>query len=125
VRIIAKRTLVEFWESGHGDAEQPLKAWHALAKAANWSQPNEIKAKFSTASFLANNRVVFNISGNKYRLVVKVVYELKTIYIRFIGSHADYDRIDASTISEPQCNPLNPSAIRSITIWLFRKLIAV
>ena len=98
MRIIAKRTLVEFWESGHGDAEQPPKAWHALAKAANWSQPNEIKAKFSTASFLANNRVVFNISGNKYRLVVKVVYELKTIYIRFIGSHADYDRIDASTI---------------------------
>jgi mRNA interferase HigB len=98
VRIIAKRTLVDFWHSGHGDAEQPLKAWHALAKAANWSQPNEIKAKFSTASFLANNRVVFNISSNKYRLVVKVVYELKTIYIRFIGSHADYDRIDASTI---------------------------
>jgi mRNA interferase HigB len=98
VRIIAKRTLVEFWESGHGDAEQPLKAWHALAKAAHWSQPNEIKAKFSTASFLANNRVVFHISGKKYQLLVKVVYELKTIYIRFIGSHADYDRIDASTI---------------------------
>jgi mRNA interferase HigB len=84
--------------NGRRDAEQPLKAWHALAKAANWSQPNEIKAKFSTASFLANNRVVFNISSNKYRLVVKVVYELKTIYVRFIGSHADYDRIDASTI---------------------------
>jgi mRNA interferase HigB len=98
VRIIAKLTLVDFWDSGHGDAEQPLKAWHALAKAANWSQPNEIKAKFSTASFLANNRVVFNISSNKYRLVVKVVYELKTIYIRFIDSHTDYDRIDASTI---------------------------
>ena len=98
MRIIAKRPLLEFWESGHSDAEQPLKAWHALAKVANWSQPTEIKAKFSTASFFANNRVVFNISGNKYRLVVKVVYELKTIYIRFIGSHADYDRIDASTI---------------------------
>jgi mRNA interferase HigB len=98
VRIIAKRTLVQFWESGHGDAEQPLKAWHALAKAASWSEPKEIKAKFSSASFLANNRVVFNISGNKYRLVVKVDYEFQAIYICFIGSHAEHDKIDASTI---------------------------
>jgi mRNA interferase HigB len=98
VHIIAKRTLVQFWESGHGDAEQPLKAWHALAKAASWSDPKEIKAMFASASFLANNRVVFNISGNKYRLVVKVEYELKAVYIRFIGSHADYDKVDATTI---------------------------
>ena len=98
MRIIAKRTLVQFWESGHGDAEQPLKAWHAMAKAASWSDPSEIKAKFATASFLANNRVVFNISGNKYRLVVKVDYAIKAVYIRFIGSHAEYDKIDASKI---------------------------
>lgn len=98
MRIIAKRTLVAFWESGHGDAEQPLKAWHALAKAACWNEPAAIKAMFATASFLANNRVVFNISGNKYRLVVKVEYELKTIFVRFIGTHADYNKIDASTI---------------------------
>ena len=98
MRIIAKRTLVQFWESGHGDAAQPLKAWHALAKAASWNHPKEIKEKFSSASFLANNRVVFNISGNKYRLVVKVEDELKAVFIRFIGSHADYDKIDASTI---------------------------
>ena len=98
MRIIAKRTLVQFWESGHGDAAQPLKAWHALAKAASWNHPKEIKEKFTTASFLTNNRVVFNISGNKYRLVVKVEYELKAVYIRFIGSHAEYDKIDASTI---------------------------
>ena len=98
MRIIAKRTLVQFWESGHGDAEQPLKAWHAMAKAAGWSDPSEIKAKFATASFLANNRVVFNISGNKYRLVVKVDYAIKAVYIRFIGSHAEYDKIDASKI---------------------------
>ena len=98
MRVIAKRTLVRFWESGHGDAEQPLKSWHALVKSASRSHPKEIKAKFSTASFLANNRVVFNISGNKYRLVVKVEYELQTVYIRFIGSHADYDKIDASII---------------------------
>ncbi|MEA5424287.1 type II toxin-antitoxin system HigB family toxin [Synechococcus sp. CCY9202] len=98
MRIIAKRTLVQFWESGHGDAEQPLKAWHAVAKAASWSEPAEIKAMFSSVSFLANNRVVFNISGNKYRLIVKVEYRLKAIYIRFIGTHADYDKIDASTL---------------------------
>jgi mRNA interferase HigB len=88
VRIIAKRTLVQFWESGHGDAEQPLKVWYALAKAASWSDPKEIKAMFASASFLANNRVVFNIGGNKYRL----------IYIRFVGSHAEYDKIDASIV---------------------------
>ena len=98
MRISAKRTLVQFWESGHGDAEQPLKAWHAMAKAASWSDPSEIKAKFATASFLPNNRVVFNISGNKYRLVVKVEYAIKAVYIRFIGSHAEYDKIDASKI---------------------------
>lgn len=98
MRVIAKRTLVQFWESGHGDAEQPLKTWHALAKAASWGRPKEIKARFATASFLANNRVVFNIAGNKYRLVVKLEYELKAIYIRFISSHAEYDKIDASII---------------------------
>jgi mRNA interferase HigB len=98
VRVIAKKTLVQFWESGHGDAEQPLKTWHALAKAGSWGNPQEIKARFATASFLANNRVVFNISGNKYRLVVKVDYEFQAIFIRFIGSHAEYDKIDASII---------------------------
>jgi mRNA interferase HigB len=98
VRVIAKGTLVQFWESGHGDAEQPLKAWHALAKAASWSNPQEIKAKFATARFLANSRVVFNICGNKYRLVVKVDYDFQAIFIRFIGSHAEYDKIDASII---------------------------
>ncbi len=98
MRIIAKRALVQFWESGHADAEQPLKAWHALAKAASWTHPTEIKAMFASASFLANNRVVFNIGGNKYRLVAKVEYELKTVYIRFIGGHAEYNKIDAATI---------------------------
>ena len=98
MRVIAKRTLVQYWESGHGDAEQPLKAWHALVKAASWNHPTEIKAKFSSASFLANNRVLFNIGGNKYRLVVKVEYEFQAVYIRFIGSHVEYDKIDASTI---------------------------
>ena len=98
MRVIAKKTLVQFWESGHGDAEQPLKAWHALAKAGSWSNPQAIKAKFASASFLGNNRVVFNISVNKYRLVVKVDYDFQAIFIRFIGNHAEYDKIDASNI---------------------------
>ncbi len=98
VSIIAKRTRVEVWESGHGDAEQPLKAWHDLAKPACWNEPAAINAKFATASLLTTNRVVFTISGNKYRLVVKVKYGLKTIFIRLIGTHADDDKIDASTI---------------------------
>jgi len=98
VRIIAKRTLVQFWESGHGDAEQPLKAWHALAKAASWSHPQEIKDKFASAGFLATNRAVFNISSNSYRLVVKVDFDFQAIFVRFIGSHAEYDKIDASSI---------------------------
>lgn len=98
MRVIAKRTLVQYWESGHGDAEQPLKAWHALVKAASWNHPKEIKAQFASASLLANNRVIFNIGGNKCRLVVKVEYEFQAVYIRFIGSHVEYDKIDASTI---------------------------
>jgi mRNA interferase HigB len=98
MRIIAKWSLVQFWESGHGDAEQPLKAWHALAKAASWRHPKAIKAEFSSASFLENHRVLFNIAGNKYRLLVKVDYEFDAIYIRFIGTHADYDKIQASSI---------------------------
>lgn len=69
-----------------------------IAKAATWSNPQEIKAKFSSASFVANNRVVFNISGNKYCLIVKVDYDFQVIFIRFIASHAEYDKVDASII---------------------------
>lgn len=75
-----------------------LKAWHALAKAASWRHPKEIKARFPGASFLANNRVMFNIGSNKHRLVIKVDDEFQAIYIRFIGTHADYDKIEASSI---------------------------
>ena len=87
-----------FWRSAHGDAEQPLKAWHALAKAASCRHSKEIKAKFSSARFLTNHRLVFKVAGNKDRLVVKVDDEFQAIYIRFIGSHADYDKIEASSI---------------------------
>lgn len=97
MRIIARRTLREFWE-GHPDSEQPLRAWYANAKRANWKTPADVKGAYRNASFLANNRVVFNIKGNDYRLVAAIDYEYAAIYIRFVGTHREYDRIDAATI---------------------------
>lgn len=82
----------------HHDAEQPLKTWFGVTKNAKWQNPSEIRQIFCTADFLQNNRVCFNIKGNKYRLVVKIIYELQRVYIRFIGTHAEYDRIDANNI---------------------------
>lgn len=99
LRIIAVSTLREFWSRpGRADAEQPLRAWVSVAKAANWSRPTDIKAMFRSADILANDRVVFNIGGNKYRLVVAVHYLGRRVFIRFIGTHAAYDRIDATTV---------------------------
>jgi mRNA interferase HigB len=75
-----------------------LRAWVSVVKAADWSKPTDIKEMFRSADILANDRVVFNISGNKYRLVVAVHYRGKRVYIRFVGTHAAYDRIDAATV---------------------------
>ncbi len=97
MRIITRQRLIAFWKL-HQDAEQPLRAWLAEAKHARWRTPAEIKQKYRSASIIANNRVVFNIAGNKYRLVVKIHYNRGVVYIRFIGTHAEYDRIDAETI---------------------------
>jgi mRNA interferase HigB len=97
VHIIALKTLREFWQK-HPQAEVPLRAWHADASRADWRSPADIKAAFRSASFLANNRVVFNIEGNDYRLVVAVLYNPGLMFIRFVGTHAEYDRIDAVTI---------------------------
>jgi len=97
VRIISRRALREFWER-HTDAEQALRAWYAEAKSAEWQGPAEVKARFPTASLLAENRVIFNIKGNQYRLVVILRYDLGIISIRFVGTHAEYDRIDAQTV---------------------------
>ena len=97
MRIISRRRLVEFWEV-HPDAEQPLRAWYADVKKATWSSPAEIKAIYRNASILANNRVVFNIKGNSYRLVVVVEYSQGKLFIRFVGTHVEYDRIDARKI---------------------------
>jgi len=99
MRIIAVRTLREFWEQpDRGDAEQPLKAWLAEAQDASWQTPAEIKAKYRSASILHNSRVVFNIAGNKYRLIVQFHYNRGIGYVRFVGTHKEYDAIDAETV---------------------------
>lgn len=96
-RIIAKRTLREFWEE-HPDCEQHLKTWYETAKKSNWRNSNEIKAVFRNASVVGNNRVVFNIKGKHYRLIVKFNFERQWAFIRFIGSHKAYDKINAAEI---------------------------
>ncbi len=97
MHIVSLKTLRTFWEI-HTDAEQPLRAWHAVAKRAQWRTPAEIKADYRSASFLGNNRVIFNIKGNTYRLVVVAEYRKGRLFIRFVGTHADYDRIDPEVI---------------------------
>lgn len=97
MRVISKRTLQEFWNNHH-DAMSPLSGWYAEAMKASWLSPQDIKSQYKTASFLRDNRVVFNIGGNKYRLIVKINYPYNTVYIRFIGTHAEYDKINAEEI---------------------------
>jgi len=97
MRVIAKSALRNFWAK-HPDAEQPLRAWHSEAKSAAWKSPADVKAKYRSASILQSGRAVFNIGGNKYRLVVKINYSFQIVYIRFMGTHREYDRIDAETI---------------------------
>lgn len=96
-RIIAKSTLRKFWES-HTDSEQYLKTWYDTAKNSKWNSPNEVKKTYINASILKNSRVVFNIKGNSYRLIVQFNYEKQWAFIRFIGTHDDYDKIDANTV---------------------------
>ena len=98
MRIISPSALSTFWKSGYGDAEQPLKSWFKEAKNAEWISPNTIKKNYPSANILNNNRVVFNIKGNTYRLIVRINYDYGIIYIRFIGTHAQYDKIDANIV---------------------------
>ncbi len=97
MRIVAITTLQAFWEK-HPDAKAPLQAWYALASRVGWKSPIDIKAAYRNASFIANDRVVFNIKGNDYRLVVPVRYDQGLMFIRFVGSHSQYNKIDVSTI---------------------------
>jgi mRNA interferase HigB len=99
MRVIAKRTLREFWQQrGRGDAMQPLRAWFAEASKANWLSPGDVKAKYRSVSIVGGNRAVFNIAGNKYRLVVMIRYQKGIVFIRFIGTHQEYDRIDVERV---------------------------
>ena len=99
MRIVAIGTLREFWKR-HPDAEQPLKAWYDEAKTAAWASPQDIRRHYGSASFVGRNRVVFNIKGNDYRLIVAVAYRFQAVYIKFVGTHSAYDRIDAATVEE-------------------------
>lgn len=97
MRVIAKKTLREFWMK-HSDCEEQLKSWYREAIEANWNSPQDIKTDYPSASFLQDNKVVFNIKGNKYRLIVKINYDFGMIWIRFVGTHAEYDKVNASKI---------------------------
>ncbi len=96
-RIIAKKTLRLFWEN-HADAEQYLKTWFEITRTSNWKSPIDIKNSYANASIINDNRLVFNIKGNSYRLIVKFNYQRQWAFIRFIGTHAEYDKINAETI---------------------------
>ncbi len=97
MRVIAKSTLRAFWEK-HTDAEVPLKTWYKIVEKANWSDPHEVKEVYSDVSVVGSNRLVFNIKGNKYRLVVYVVFKFRKVFVRFVGTRQQYDRIDVKTI---------------------------
>ena len=97
MRIISRKTLKDFWER-HADAEQPLKAWFHETKVARWKSFTDIKTRYRSADVLPGNRAVFNLKGNSYRLIVRIHYNTGIVFIRFVGTHAAYDKIDAPTI---------------------------
>ena len=97
MRVVAKKILRGFWES-YTDSEQQLKTWYKEASKASWKNPNDIKDEYAKASILKSGRVVFDICGNKYRLIVDINYERQWVFIRFIGTHKEYDKVDADNI---------------------------
>ena len=97
MRIYTRSALRDFWAK-HSDAEAPLKAWFQTAQESIWLIPQDVKATFATASILKNGRVVFDVAGNKYRLVVAVLYSRQSLFIKFIGTHREYDKVDAQTV---------------------------
>jgi len=100
VRIIAKRTLRLFWEKNrrYTDARRALEDWHAQVRKADWVTPADVKAMYGDASILKGNRVVFNNCGNKYRLVTKINFPYRVVYVRFVGTHREYDEMNAETV---------------------------
>lgn len=101
MRVIAKRSLCQFWEQiGYEDAQTPLELWYHDVIKATWTTPHDVKQYAGNASICGSNRVVFNIGGNKYRLVVEIQYQASIVWVKFIGTHAQYDKIDVETINE-------------------------
>jgi len=98
MQIIAKSTLKQFWER-HAQAETPLRTWHTIVRKAEWTGPADVKEMFgATVDFVSDNRIIFDISGNKYRLIVHVAYPYKRVLIKFIGTHKEYDKINPETV---------------------------
>jgi mRNA interferase HigB len=97
LRVIARKALRDFWVK-HPDCEQQLKAWYKEAEDSKWKGPHDIKKEYPSASLLGDNRVVFNLKGNHYRLIVRINYAYRMVWIRFVGTHSQYDKIDATTI---------------------------
>lgn len=97
MNVIALRTLKTFWLR-EPESEKPLRAWHALVSKAVWEGPADVRAMFNSADFVGDSRVIFNISGNKYRLIAHVAYRHKSVLIKFVGTHKEYDKITAATV---------------------------
>jgi mRNA interferase HigB len=98
VRVIALSTLRAYWTAGHADAEGPLRSWNAEVSAANWGTMADIKARYPHASIIDSERVVFNIHGNSYRLITKIWFPAQMVYVKFIGTHAEYDKINVKDL---------------------------
>jgi mRNA interferase HigB len=101
MRIVSLSTIVAYYsQPDKGDSKGALEAWYDAAKLAKWTAPADVKAQYRNASIVGNNRVVFNIAGNKYRLVVAIAYQQQFVYVKFIGTHPEYDAIDAATVDQ-------------------------
>jgi mRNA interferase HigB len=115
MRVIALKGLKEFWEL-HPDSEQALKAWYSEAMHATWANPAEVKAKYRNASIVTSERIVFNICGNKYRLIAAINYPIGVLFIKFIGTHATYNTVDAGTVewkpSESKTKPITKPRLK-------------
>ena len=101
MQIVALRNLEFYWKQpNRGDSEGALKAWFAEARLAKWTSPQDVKNHYANASVITNNRIVFNIKGNDYRLIVAIAYRMQYVYVKFIGTHSEYDKVDAATVDQ-------------------------
>jgi mRNA interferase HigB len=101
MRVIAKSTLKKFWEiPAYSDSQAPIESWYEETIKANWESPQSIKNQYANASICKNNRVVFNIGGNKYLLIVEIQYQANIVWVKFVGTHAQYDKINVEDVNE-------------------------